>query len=253
QKFGSAIPRDGRQLVRCRQYQRRVAVLISSAMQRLRSLLGNQRRAPIQEADRSGNMENMLVQAAKEKNLVAFDRTAESEAELLLAVVRRAVEISVLRVKHAVAQEVEAGAMPVVRSGLGHHVHDCSPRPSQFRTIGVGRNAKLLHHFVRKLVGGAIAAASLPKKRVVVIPTVDEVAGLISADPAKRQVAIGGGRQSARILRDSRSQQSQVSEAPPIKRQVRDGALVNQGRNGAGLRVHQRRRPGNGYALLRPG
>src|SRR5437868_11878243 len=161
-------------------------------------------------------MKNVLVQATKEKNLVTLDRPAQSEAELLLTVLRRAVKVRVLRVNLAVAQEVEVGAVPVVGTGLSYHVHHCTPSASQFRAIGIRRNAKLLHHFIRKLVGSAIATASLSKKRVVVVPTVDQVAGLVSTNPAKRQITIGGGGQSARILRDSRSQQSEVSEAAPV-------------------------------------
>ena len=61
----------------------------------------------------------MLIEAGIKEDAVFAYRAADGAAELLLAVVGLAGCVGLLGVEDAVAQIVEAGAMPVVRSRLG--------------------------------------------------------------------------------------------------------------------------------------
>jgi hypothetical protein len=131
--------------------------------------------------------------------------------------------------------------MKVIGSGLGDYVYHRAAGTSQFCAIGIRGNAKLLHHFVGKLVGSAIAAASLSKEAIVVIGAVHQVTGLIPADSAKREIAIRSRRKTSRILRDARSEQGQISEAPPVQWQFADSTLIDDGRDSGRLGFNQRR------------
>jgi hypothetical protein len=96
--------------------------------------------------------------------------------------------------------------MELVRSRFCDHVDHRASGPSQFRTIGVRRDAELLDDFFGELVGSAIAAAGLGKESIVVVSPVDQIAGLISADAAKSQIAIRSRSQPPRVLGHSRGE-----------------------------------------------
>ena len=49
---------------------------------------GDDLRSAVQEFDYVGGVEDMLIEAGEEENLVALERTADGASELLLAVVR---------------------------------------------------------------------------------------------------------------------------------------------------------------------
>src|SRR5579863_6247299 len=117
----------------------------------------------------------------------------------------------------AIAQEIEGAAVELVRSGFGDHVDHCASGASQFGSIGVGRDAEFLDYLVGKLVGRAVASASLGEKGIVIVGAIDQIARLITADPAESQIAIRAGSHAARVLGDPGSQESQVGEATPIQ------------------------------------
>src|SRR5579862_2070702 len=102
--------------------------------------------------------------------------------------------------------------MPMVRTRLGHDVHDCPAGPPQFSPVRVRRYAELLHDLVRELVWGAIPSSGLPEEAVVVVRAVDEVARLVAANSAESQIAVRSRGQPARILCDARGQQRQIGE-----------------------------------------
>src|ERR1700730_8553118 len=112
-------------------------------------------------------MEVVLVETSEEKDFVFLDGTADGASDLLLAVVRLEGEEGIGGAEGAVAEEVESGAVPVIRSRLGDDVDDRSARAPEFSAIGVGRDSEFLHDFGRKLVGSAVASASLGEECVI--------------------------------------------------------------------------------------
>src|SRR5581483_1752811 len=170
----------------------------------------------------------MLVESAKEKCFIAVDRSAYGESELLLPVCRLEVHERMLRVQSAVADEVERRTMQTVRTGLCHYVNYRSACASEFRAIGVRRNPELLHHFIRELVGCAIASTGLREEGIIVIGAVDQITRLISANAAKGKIAIGRGRHAAWVLRHARCKQRQIGVAAAVCRQIGNCALIEQ-------------------------
>src|SRR5882724_8633124 len=61
---------------------------------------------------------------------------------------------------------------------------------------------------------------------VVVIAAADRVAGLKAADSANARSPVGSRGQAARILRDSGSEQRQISKPPSIQGQFVDGTVT---------------------------
>ena len=139
--------------------------------------------------------------------------------------------------------------MPLVRSRFRRDVEDGSARASQLRAIGICRDPKLLDDFVAELVGRAIAASSLREERVVVVRSVDQEAVLKATHAANRQVAIGIGGKTARILGHIRGQQREIGKAPAVEREVLDRALRYHIGYVSRLRFHRDRCGGNGNGL----
>ena len=132
--------------------------------------------------------------------------------------------------------------MEVIRARLGDHVNHSSARASQFHTVGVGRDAKFLHHFCRNRVGSAVKSASLGEETVVEVAAIDQKAVLEPANASEREIAIGGRSQAARVLRDARRKQRQVGKSAAVERNIGERAFIENGGNRAGLGVDQRRR-----------
>ena len=143
--------------------------------------------------------------------------------------------------------------MPVVGAGLGHDIHHRSAGASLFRSVGIGRHAKLLHHFVRKLIRSAIQPARLREERVVEVSAVHEEAVLESAKTPERKIAVGRGSQAAWILRNPGREQHQVGKSPPIERQIGDGSFIDERGNRARPGVDQLRPTGDGDVFLSAG
>ena len=81
----------------------------------------------------------------------------------------------------AIADVVESGAMPVIGAGFRDNVDHGAAGAALLGAISVGRNAKLSHDFIGKLVGRAIEAAGLGKEGIIKIAAVNEKAVLKSA------------------------------------------------------------------------
>ena len=143
--------------------------------------------------------------------------------------------------------------MPVVGSGFGDDVNNSAAGASHFRSVGIGRDAELLHDFVRELVRSAIEAACLREECVVEVAAVDQEAVLESAQAAERKIAVGGRSQAARILRDAGREQHQIGEAPAVEREIADGAFVEQRGDAAGLSVDQGGSAGDGDVFVSAG
>ncbi len=185
----------------------------------------------------------MLIEAGKEECPVAFDGTAQGKTELLLLIVRLEVHERMPGRHGAVLEEIEISSVQAVGARFRDHIHYRASGPSQVSAVGVRRDAELLHYFVGKLVGCAIATTGLPEKGIVIVTTVHQIAGLVSADTAKGEVAVRARGQTTRIPRHSGSEQCEIGVTPPVKRKFVNGLFVNQCRNATGLAFDHRRLP----------
>src|SRR5579864_1036378 len=194
---------------------------------------GHNFRAAIEEFDYVGRVEDVLIESGEEENLVALEWAADGASELLLAIVRLERQEGIRGAERTVAQVIEDGAMNVIGSGLGDDVDDRSAGASLFGAVGIGRDAKLLYDFSGELEGSAIASASLGEESIVVVAAIDERSVLESANTAEGEIAIGGGGQAARILRDAGREQGEVGEAAAVQGEVIQGAFVKERGDGA--------------------
>src|SRR5271166_1852037 len=169
----------------------------------------------------------MLVKAGIEEYPVLANRSPQSAAELLLAIIGLGGGIRLLSVEGTVAEVIERGAMPLVAARLGHYVEYGAASPAEFGAVGVRRYTELLDDFVAELIRGTIAAPRLGVKRVVVVSTINQEVVLEATHAAKSQVAVGVRGQTPRILGYTRCQQRQVGKAAAVQRQVRDCLLRN--------------------------
>ena len=149
--------------------QRLITVLVIAMMQRFCTFLWNNFRTSIEKMDNRWNVKDVLVESAEEEYFVAPQRAAHSKPKLLLPILGFEIHKRMTGIEGTVTQKIEASAMNVIGSRLSDYVHHRAARASQFRAVGVGGNTKLLHHFVGKLVGSAIAATGLGEEAVVVI------------------------------------------------------------------------------------
>jgi len=140
----------------------------------------------------------VLIESGEKENLVALERAADGASELLLAIVRLERQEGVDGAEGTVAQVVEDGAVDVVGAGFGDDVDDRAAGASLFGAVGIGGDAELLYNFGGKLVGSAIASASLGEEGVVVVAAVDEGGVLESANAAEGEIAVGGGGEAVR-------------------------------------------------------
>ncbi len=95
------------QLLRRCHYQCLVGVVVVGR-------LSNNRRGSVSELHHGWHGQQVLVKAGIKKDPVLADRAAESAPKLLLAIVRLAGGIGLLRVEIAIAQIVEAAAVPLI-------------------------------------------------------------------------------------------------------------------------------------------
>jgi len=131
-------------------------------------------------------VEVVLIESREEKDLISLDRTAERASALLLAAVRFKVHKRIgSAAESAVANIIEPRAVPVVGAGFRDYINHSAPRASLFGPIGIRGDAKLLHHFVRELVGRAVQAARLGEESVVEVAAIDQEAVLEAAQPAE--------------------------------------------------------------------
>ncbi len=161
----------------------------------------------VEEFDDVGDVEVVLIESGEEEDLVLLDGTADGASALLLAAVRFEGQEGVGGPESAVADVIESGAVPVIGTGLGDYVNDRAAGASLFGAVGIGRDAELLHDFVRELVRSAIEAAGLGEEGVIEVAAIDQEAVLESAQSAEREIAVGGRGQAARVLRHAGREQ----------------------------------------------
>ena len=181
---------------------------------------GHNLRRSVKEFDNVGRVEDVLIESREKENLVALERAANGASELLLAIVRLERQESVGRAKRTVAQVIENCPVHVIGAGLGNDVDHRAPGASLFGAVRIGGDAELLYHFGRELKGSAIPPASLGEECVVVVAAIDEKSILKSAKAAEREIAIGGGGEAARILRDAGREQGQIGETAAVQRKI---------------------------------
>ena len=230
------VPACCRELRRGGEHQCLVAGFVIARSFRPCARLRNHHRASVDKTHDVGNVEDVLIEAGKEKRAVAPDGAAQGKAELLLLIVRLEIHEGMGCRQGAVPQEIEIRSVKTIGARLGDHIHHCASGTSQVGAVGIRGDAKLLYHFVGELIRRAIAAAGLSEKGVVVVAAVHQVAGLKAADAAKSKIAIRTGSETAWVLGHARSQQGQVGETPSVERKFVDGPFVDQCRESAGLR-----------------
>ena len=215
--------------------------------------LGDDLHGAVEEFDDIGNVEVVLIESGEEEDFVFLERTADGASALLLAAVGLEGHKGIGGAESAVADVIEAGAVPVIGAGFGDDVDDGAAGASQFGAVGIGGDAELLHDFVGELIRRAIEAAGLGEEGVVEVAAIDEEAVLESAKATEGEIAVGGGSEAARILRDAGREQHQIGEAAAVEREIGDGTFVDERGDGAGLGVDELRRAGDGDAFLRAG
>src|ERR1043166_95464 len=171
-------------------------------------------------------MKHMLVIARIKERTVTLQRPTKCSPELSLLVFWLESHKRMLRIQRTISQIRKSCPMKVIGTRFSDHIDYGSPSPTQFCSVGIGRNPKLLHYFIRKLIRSPIPSSRLRKEAVVIVRAIHQIAGLKSANSAKRQVSVRRGSKSARVLTNSGSQQSQIGEPAPIQRQVLDRPLI---------------------------
>ena len=233
-------------------------------------------RAAAHEFDDIGTMEDVLIESGEEENLVALERTADCASELLLAVVRlerlaipvnaRAwpsagwfdwrnglVQKIISRTEGTVAEMVEGRSVQVIGAGLGDNVDDGAAGAALFGAVGRGGDAEFLHNFGGDFVGSAIASTRLGKEGVVEVAAVDQEAVLESPNAADREIAVGGGIQAARVLRDAGREQGKIGETAAVQGEIAEGALVEERGDAVGLGFDQGGCAGDGNTFVGAG
>jgi len=97
--------------------------------------------------------------------------------------------------------------VPVIGSGLGDDIDDGPAGASVFGAEGVCGDAKLLHHFIGKLVRHAIKPAGLGEESIVEVAAIDEETVLESTQAAEGEITVGGGGEAAWVLCDAGREQ----------------------------------------------
>src|SRR5208337_323666 len=212
--------------------------------------LGLDRHGAIEEFDDIGDADVMLIETAEEEDFIFPDGPGERGSALLLAAMGLEGHHRIGGAKSAVANVIETGAVPVVGAGLGDNVDDGAAGASLLRAVGIGGDAELLDDFVGELVGGAVKTASLGEEGVVEVAAIDEEAVLKSAQAAERKIAISGGGERARILRDAGREEHEIGKAAAVEGEIGDGAFIEESRDGAGLGVDEFGSAGNGECFF---
>jgi len=123
-------------------------IFVVSCLRWTRAGLRDEDGAAAKEVHDGGHVEDVLIVSGEEEDAVGLDGAAESSSELLLAIGRLESKSGLLRVEEAVADEIEAGPVKVIGTGLGNDVHDGTTGSAEFGAISVRRNAELLHNFI---------------------------------------------------------------------------------------------------------
>ena len=150
-----------------REHDRLIAGFVIAVVQRFLAGLWDNRRASVHKTNHRRHVKDVLIEPAKKKDAVVVNRTAQSEAELLLLGVGLEIERGLCRPERAVSNEIKIGSMELVRSRFCDHVDHRASGPSKFRAIGIRRDPELLDDFFGELIRSAIAAARLGEERVV--------------------------------------------------------------------------------------
>src|SRR6266853_1933914 len=189
---GGKLRRRGKYevLVTSRPSDRGIADLVIS-WGRIYPELRRNHRLTIPELHDCGHMKNMLVVAGKKECFVALDRSPESAAELVLLIAGiKAYKRRRGASEFTVAEKIKRAAMPLIRTRLGHDVHDRAASPPGLRAVTTRLRAEFLHHLIRKLVRRAIASHGLSEKSVVVVASIHQEAVVIATDSAIRKIAV---------------------------------------------------------------
>ena len=250
---GRIFSRERRQSRRRGEHERLIGCFVVSRGERSRRGCWHNFRTAVEKLNDVRHMEDVLIESREEEDLVALDGPADRASDLLLPVVRLECQKRIGRAERTVAQIVERRAMHMIRSGLGDDIDHGAAGASLLRAVRIRRDAELLHHLRRELVGRAIASARLREECVVVVSPVDQCCVLKSANAAERQIAVGRRCQAARILCYPRRKQRQIRKAPPVQGEVVHRAFVEQRRHGTGLRFDQRGRARDSDFLLGAG
>jgi hypothetical protein len=76
--------------------------------------------------------------------------------------------------------------MPVIGARLGDDIDHRAAGAPELGAVGVGRDAKFLHDFGRKLIGSTVASTGLREEGIVEVAAIDEEAVVESAQAAER-------------------------------------------------------------------
>jgi hypothetical protein len=93
-----------------------VVLLVVSSLERACAGLWDKNGSATQEIHNRWNVKDVLIVSREKEDAIGADGAADRTAELMLAVLRLEVEEGWLGPEHAVANEIKAGAVKVVRS-----------------------------------------------------------------------------------------------------------------------------------------
>ena len=113
-------------------------------------------------------------------------------------------------------------AVIVVSTTLGHGIDHGARGAAILGGIVGGIDLEFLDSGLRAGISGARAPALFGEECLVIVSPVDRVVIQQGADPAEAQKA-----EAARIVDDSRGQESEVRPAPAVDRKIRDGGLIH--------------------------
>ena len=117
--------------------------------------------------------------------------------------------------------------MDLIGPGFCNDIYDSAAGPSELRSISVGGDPKLLYDFIAELIRCAISPTSLGKEPIVVIPAIDQITRLITANAAESQISIRSGSEPARVLCNPRSEKRQIGVAASVQGKITDRMLIN--------------------------
>ena len=164
--------------------------------------------------------------AAKEEQLVFFDRTADGSAELVLNQDRpfqvRLIGEEVVGIEDRVAQKIKSGAMKSIGSALGHHGDDAVGRAAKFRSDRASFDAELLDGVLRGDIGNRVDIAVIDGSAVDEFCTgVGDAAGNLII-PGREAVAVhsryGVAGLGSALGNNSRRKREKIEHIPAIQR-----------------------------------
>ena len=185
--------------------------------------------------------------AGEIKQLVAPDRPARGDAELVAREVRLAADVEiVLRIERVVAMELVGAAAQRVAARLGDDVDLPAAHAAELGAVGVGLDAELLDGFgAERRAGGAARGAVGHVVEQGAVEQVHVGARVLPVHAHAEAVRHHRPAVAMRIRRDAGLQERQVGVVAAVQRQLFDRAFVDQVTELAGARVDRRgrRRP----------